>query len=252
MIAWREKFRALSLHFLITLGMAALAAAMIFFVWFPDPFQTLMGGTKLFLLIAACDLVLGPLTSLVIYNSKKSRRELLFDYSVVGAVQLAAFIYGVVAIAHARPVYVAFVHDRFEVVLADDLKDADLQAAKDPSYRTIPQWGPRLIATQPPTDVKEQNDLVFQSLNGKDLQVMPRYYVPYEAAQERVKQRAKPMDALYKHHPEARQMVADAKLKLPEAELRWLPIRGKLFWTVLIDSNGGPPLAYLPLDPYES
>jgi hypothetical protein len=42
MIAWREKFRAMSLHFLVTLAMAAVAAAMIFLVWFPDPFQAML------------------------------------------------------------------------------------------------------------------------------------------------------------------------------------------------------------------
>lgn len=251
MIVWREKFRALLLHFLVTAAVAAVAAAIIFLVWFPDPFQAMMAGTKLFLLISVCDLVLGPLISLVIYNSRKSRRELITDYTIVGAVQLAAFVYGVLSIANARPVYLAFVGDRFEVVIADDLKDEDLQAAKDP-YRTRPVWGPELIATQTPTDPKERNDLLFASLSGKDIQMHPRYYVPYENAREQLQRAAKPMEALYKRHPEARELIEAAKLSVPESDLRWLPIRGQSFWTVLLDANGGPPLAYLPLDPYDS
>lgn len=249
MIAWREKFRALSLHFLVTAGMAAIAAAVIFLVWFPDPFQALMGGTKLFVLISVIDLVLGPLSSLVVYNSKKSRRALIFDYTLIGIVQLAAFVYGVMSIAHARPVYVAFVKDRFEVTLAADIDDKDLLAAKDP-YRTRPKFGPKLIGTQSPADSKQRSDLLFSSLEGKDIHMFPQFFVPYEAVKEQVKGQAQPLDVLYKHHPGARQMVADAKVKIPEGELRWLPIRGKEFWTVLLDSNGGPPLAYLPLDPY--
>ena len=251
MIAWREKFRAMLLHFLVTLAIAALAAAVIFLVWFPDPFQVLQGGTRLFGLISASDLVLGPLISLVIYNSKKSRRALITDYSIVGTVQLAAFVYGVMSIASARPVYVAFTLDRFEVVTAQEIDDQDLVQANDP-YRTRPKWGPKLIGTQFPTDVKEHNDLTMASLAGKDLQMFPRYYVPYEAVKEQVQARSKPLEALYKHHPEAKQLVAAAGLKLPESQLRWLPIRGKDFWTVLLDANGGPPLAYLPLDPYDS
>ena len=145
----------------------------------------------------------------------------------------------------------AFVNDRFEVVLANDLADEDLLAAKDP-YRTRPKFGPELIGTQPPTDTEERNNLLFSALSGKDIHVIPRYYVPYEAAREQIKRRAQPMEALYKHHPEARKLVEDAKLAVPESELRWLPIRAKSFWTVLLDANGGPPLAYLPLDPYES
>ncbi len=251
MIAWREKFRALSLHFLVTAAMAAIAAAMIFLVWYPDPFQSMLGGTTFFLLISGCDLVLGPLTSLIIYNSKKSRRALIFDYTVVGIVQLAAFIYGVVSIANARPVYVAFVKDRFEVTRAGEIDDKDLLAAKDP-YRSRPKWGPKLVGTQSPTDRDARNELLFSALEGKDVQMFPQYYVPYEAVKEKVKQQAQPMEKLYKRHPEARELVKEAQLKLPESQLRWLPIRGKEFWTVLLDANGGPPLAYIPLDPYDS
>ncbi|WP_129780023.1 TfpX/TfpZ family type IV pilin accessory protein [Peristeroidobacter soli] len=249
MIAWREKFRALSLHFLVTAAMAALAAAVIFLVWFPDPFQQMLGGTRLFLLISGIDLVLGPLSSLIVYNSKKTRRALIFDYTVIGIVQLAAFGYGVMSIADARPAYVAFAKDAFEVALAGDLEDQDLQAAKDP-YRTRPKWGPKVVGTQSPTNREERNALLFSAVSGKDIQMFPKYFVPYEAVREQVKQKAQPLEVLYKHHPEARQMVAEAGLKIPEAQLRWLPIRGKTFWTVLLDANGGPPLAYLPVDPY--
>ena len=76
MIVWREKFVATGIHFLVTLGFAACAAALIFLVWYPDPFETMIGGTELFLLVVGCDLALGPLISLVIYNSRKSRRAL--------------------------------------------------------------------------------------------------------------------------------------------------------------------------------
>ena len=103
MINWREKFRAVLLHFLVTLVMAVAAAALIFLVWYPHPFESMLGGTRFFLLICICDLVLGPLTSLIIYNSKKSRRELIFDYSVIGTLQLAAFVYGLYTVANIRP-----------------------------------------------------------------------------------------------------------------------------------------------------
>lgn len=252
MIAWREKFRAVLLHFLVTLAMAVAAAALIFFVWYPDPFQDMLGGTRFFLLITICDLVLGPLTSLIIYNSKKTRRALIFDYSVIGVVQLAAFVYGVMSISNARPAYIAFVKDRFEVVIAEDLADKDLQQADAP-YRTRPKWGPILIGTQRPTDREQINDLVFAAMEGKDIQNFPRYFVPYEQVADKVKQVGKPMAALYKHHPEAKQLIAEEQLAESDAQLRWLPIRGtRSFWTVLVDANTGALLGYIPIDPYET
>jgi len=72
-INWRERFLAFAIHFLVTLAMGACAAALIFLVWFPDPYQTMVGGTKLFELVVICDLVLGPLISLVIYDRSKGQ-----------------------------------------------------------------------------------------------------------------------------------------------------------------------------------
>jgi hypothetical protein len=98
--------------------MGACAAALIFLVWFPDPYQTMVGGTKLFELVVICDLVLGPLISLVIYDRNKGRRKLIVDYTIVGVVQLAMLAYGVYVVAGTRPVYTAFNKDRLEVVSA--------------------------------------------------------------------------------------------------------------------------------------
>jgi hypothetical protein len=250
MIAWREKFRAFAWHFLVTLTLAIAAAVIIFWVWYPDPFQSMLGGTKFFLLVTGCDLALGPLISLVIYNSKKSRRELVMDYSIVGVVQLAAFVYGVMSMAGARPIYVAFAVDRFDVVLANELADEDLQNAQD-AYRTRPKLGPLLIGAKLPTDIEERNNLVFSALEGKDVQRFPRYYVPYEACVEDIKKRAQPLADLERRHPEARQLIAEEKLDLPVERLRWLPIGSpKGFWTVLLDIETGRPLTYIPVDPY--
>ena len=209
MIAWREKFRAVSLHFLVTLAMATAAAVMIFFVWYPDPFQTMLGGTRFFMLVTVCDLVLGPLTSLIVYNSKKTRRALIFDYTVIGIVQLAAFVYGVMSIANARPTYIAFVKDRFEVVIAEELADKDLQAAQDP-YRTRPKCGPVLIGTQIADHARRaQRPGVRGDGGGKDLQNFPRFYVPYEA-NRRGSEAERPCrwNNWRRHRPEATQLVA--------------------------------------------
>ena len=54
MILWREKFRAFGIHFATTLIVALLAAALIFLVWYPAPFGTMVGGLKLFMLVTGC------------------------------------------------------------------------------------------------------------------------------------------------------------------------------------------------------
>jgi hypothetical protein len=78
-INWREKFIATGIHFAATLLVGAVAASLIFVVWYPPPFATMIGGAELFFLVVGCDLALGPLLSLVVYNSRKSRFKLWLD-----------------------------------------------------------------------------------------------------------------------------------------------------------------------------
>lgn len=208
MIVWREKFVATGIHFLATLTLAACAAALIFLVWYPDPFQTMIGGTELFVLVVGCDLALGPLLSLVVYDSRKTRRALVTDYSVIGVVQVAALIYGVYVLAGARPVYVAFSTDRLEVVSAFEINDKELAAARDPAYASRPLAGPRLISIVVPE--AERNDALFESVAGNEAHMRPRFYAPYESRLEQIRTRAKGIDVLTDKFPTRKELIEEA------------------------------------------
>jgi hypothetical protein len=251
MTLWREKLLASAIHFGVTLLLAGIAAAVIFLVWYPDPFQTMIGGTELFLLIVGSDLALGPLMSLVIYNSRKSRRELLLDYSVVGIVQVAALVYGVGIMADARPVYVAFNHDRLEIVLAGDLREAELAAARKPEYSRVPWTGPRYIAVHVPPE--DKNDALFQAVAGNETHMRPKFFVPFDAKRKEILEKAKPLAELERKKPDAVAQLREvvASLDVPPERLEWLPVRHfRGFWTVLIDTTTGRPVTYMDLDPY--
>jgi len=202
---WREKLVACAIHFTVTLLVALVAACVIFLVWYPAPFGEMLGGTRLFLLLSGCDIVLGPLLSLVIYNSRKPRRELIIDYTVVGAVQLAALIYGMYVVAVARPAYIVFSKDRLEVVTALMLDDSELAQAKDPRFARRPWSGPQLAAAV--VESKDQNDALMQELAGKEVSARPKFYVPYETQLEAVKARSKPIGELSLKAPQSTSSV---------------------------------------------
>jgi hypothetical protein len=251
-IAWREKWRAFALHFLLTLVVTAGAAALVFLFWFPAPFPRMLGGMKLFNILVLCGLGLGPLTSFIIFSSAKSRRALLFDYVVVGTLQLAAFVYGLYVLANTRPVYLVFAGDRLEVVTAAEIDDADLARAAEP-YRQRPRWGPQLVGIQEPVDRKEREQVLFSALAGKDYSVLPAYYTRYENNLELIRKRSLPLGALEQRHPEARALLASAtaQLQTPTEKLVWLPVKHRRgFWTALLDPVTGRPIQWLPLDPY--
>jgi hypothetical protein len=250
-IVWRDKLLAFGIHFIVTAILAACAAAVIFLVWYPDPFQSMVRGKELFVLVVGCDLALGPLMSFVIFNRKKSRRELILDYSIVALVQIAGLVYGVYVVAESRPAYIVFAKDRLEIVAARDLSEAELAAARDPRYARIPLTGPRFVAMKIPD--KEEQQAMFDSLAGLWESQRPRWYVSYESALEEIRARAQTLDLLEKHHPEALAAIADARARtrLAPDRLRWLPVSTRReFWTALIDKDNGKPVAYIELDPY--
>lgn len=252
-VRWRERIAAAAIHFVITLLVSLMVAGLIFFIWFPGAFAEMIGGKKLFFLVICSDLALGPLISLVIFNSNKSWRELIVDYSIVSIIQISALVYGVSAVAFSRPVFVVFTKDRFEVVSAIELDDADLSIANDAKYKTKSWFGPVFVAVQFPTDVEERNELLFSGLNGKDAQLMPRYYRAYETQIDEIRTRSLPLEDLISRHPDKKQELelAVAKSGRLSEDLRWLPVHHRFgFWTALLDAKTGYPVKYLPIDPY--
>lgn len=254
-INWREKFFAASIHFLITFAVAALAAAVIFFIWFPGAFAELSGGARLFLIVVAVDVGLGPLISLVIYSSRKPRRELVIDYSIVAAIQLAALLYGVFTVAVSRPVFVAFVKDRLEVVAALEIEEADLAAGSEPQFRSKSWTGPRLVAVEMPTDPKESGDVMLAAaLTGKDVQMMPKYYRPYDSARDEILARGEAVSTLIDGNPAHKDDIerAIADSGIPRDELRWLDVHHRFgFAVALIDPRTARPVKYLSIETEE-
>lgn len=252
MINWRERFVAFTIHFIATLGVAAIAAALIFFLWFPHPLETMVGGTELFMLVVGCDLVLGPLISLVIYNSQKSRNKLILDYTIVGLLQVAAMAYGVFVVAGTRPVYLAFNADRIEVVTARDIEDSELAQARDPRYSRLPWNGPRFVYVKVPPE--DRQDAMFQSLAGREEQQRPKFFVPYEEGLEVIRARARPVSAITRRFPATAPQFDAAMAKIegiPAGRIAALPVRHrKGFWTALIDTATGKPVQYVAVDPY--
>jgi len=249
----KSKLRAALWHFLITAALGALIAALIFLIWFPSPFGTMMDGGKLFALVLGCDLVMGPLMSLVIYNQNKSRRELIVDYSIIGALQLAALLYGVSVVAGYRPAYIAFTVDRFDVVSVGEFDPADLKEATFKEYQHLPWFGPELVVAIKPEDIKERNDAIFLALGGKDISLRPKYYRPYSTRRNDIVKAIRPLSELFNKHPDVQVSVTKAieshHLDLNSAG--WLAVKHRRgFWIAIMDTKTTLPIEYLPIDPY--
>ncbi len=100
----KTKFKAASVHFSLSAVIFVNLAYLIYFVWYPQPFFSIDGGWQGMRIVAAVDLVLGPLLTFLIFDLGKSRREIVFDLFIIAVIQIGALAYGVVTTYLQRPV----------------------------------------------------------------------------------------------------------------------------------------------------
>lgn len=248
---WRERFVAAAIHFFFTALVSGLAAVLIFRVWFPDGLSSLIGGGTLFLIMMGCDVVLGPMLSLVIYSSAKSKRSLITDYTIIGVLQLAALGYGVWAMSVSRPLFVAFDVRRIEIVTALELDDAELAQGVESRFRERSFGGPILVSMQRPENVRERSDLVLAEFNGRGAYLSPKYYRDYDTKLDEIRENEGSIDELIARNRDKEAVIrkgVDATGK-PAAELRWMHAHHRFgFGVALIDATTHRPVRFIPVD----
>jgi hypothetical protein len=216
----KQKLIAAVWHFLVTVVVAFLSGLLIFKVWYPGGLAAYVGGVELYKLVVLVELCLGPIMSLVIFNSAKPRLELFRDYLVVALIQLSALAYGLYVVAESRPAFVVFVKDRLEVVAAVELTAADYVGASGAPFDGAAWFGPRFICVEPPVDIKERNDLLFSAVGGRDIQYFPKYYRNCGVGEREGK--TYPGNRL---HQIIEGLDQVGQFNLPEGEFTWLPVK---------------------------
>jgi len=240
-------------HLAISTAVVALAALLVFGVWYPSPWRQLLGVAGVFGLVVGVDLVCGPLLTLVLASPKKSRKERWVDLTLVGAIQLIALAYGLWSVFGARPVALVFEVDRLTIVSANEVQAEQLSAAPE-GLRALPWAGIQLAATRKPTSSAENMASLDMSLQGVTPAMRPDWWVPYEAAKPEVLKRAKPLAELLKAQPQQSALLESAAIKsgLPIESLRYLPLTSSkaLDWVALLSPTGDV-VGYAPVDGFD-
>ncbi|HEX7218312.1 MAG TPA: TfpX/TfpZ family type IV pilin accessory protein [Burkholderiales bacterium] len=245
------RWRAAGLHLLISALVAAGVLALMLALWYPPPLFQAMGGAGLALIVIGVDVVMGPALTLVVFKSGK--KGLRFDLAVIGVLQLAALAYGCYVVELARPAFLVFVKDQFEVCSVADLEPERLAEAGYPEFRA-PSWaGPVLAYGRWPTEYADQRRMFLATLAGWDLQHFPKYYEPYERGRQEILRRAQPIAEVRKEEPPVGALI-DAWLKesgADEQNLRYLRLRARRAWVaVLVDRQSARPVKMLVAEKY--
>jgi hypothetical protein len=243
------RWRAAAIHLAISAAIAAVVLGFMLVVWYPPPLFLAMGGVGLALILVGVDVVLGPTLTLVVFRVGKP--GLKFDLAAIGACQIAALIYGCYVISLARPAFIVFIKDQFQVATVTQLAPEQLAKARYPQFRS-PSWtGPVLAFGEIPQDHAKQQELIFLALSGMDLHMFPEYYAPYEDNRAAILRGAWPLSRMRKEEPTVTRVVDEwlAASGANEQNLRYVALRGRISWVaVLIDATTAEPVKMLLTD----
>ena len=249
---WRDRVRASAIHLLISLSIAALAALLVFGIWYPYPYREISGGRELFLIVVTVDVILGPLITLAVFSRKKPWTELRMDLAFVGLIQLSALAYGLWTVAVARPVHLVFEIDRFRVVHAIDV-DPEMLKRVPAHIQAMPWTGPTLLSARGFKDSQESMEATMAALQGANIGARPDFWQSYAAGVPGVLKAAKPIAALKARFSNRADEIDKLLLgvsKTPESVL-YVPMVGrKSFWTAFVDPVTAEVVATMPLDSF--
>lgn len=249
---WQDRVKASFIHLGLSLAVAAIAALLVFAIWYPYPYREISGGRELFLLVVAVDVVLGPLITLAVFNRMKTRAVLSRDLTVVGLLQLAALGYGLWTVYIARPVHLVFEVDRFRAVHAIEVP-LEMLSKISSKVNAMPITGPSLLSLRPFKDAKEKSDVTMEEIEGLPLAARPDFWQPYPEGVSGVIKAARPVNSLKERFGSRTADIerAIAATGRPAATLAYLPLVSRnLTWTVLLDTKTADVVGYLALDPF--
>lgn len=176
---WRFRLRAAGVHLACSAIIAGCVFGVLYGLWYPPPLFSVAGGKSLFLLLVSCDVLLGPILTLIVFNVSKRRSQLFRDVGLIVLVQISALLYGTHTMYVARPVYIVYNVGQFNAV-QDSMLD---RSAYQKMPRSVPgvSWsGPKWIGAILPADNDERTAVMFSSaFGGPDIYQMPQYFVPY-------------------------------------------------------------------------
>jgi len=253
-----QKLANTRLHaFLIHLSLSALIAFTVILaavlIWYPDYLIDATGAKKIFWMIIGIDVCIGPILTFVVFDKEKGDKKLSRDLASIFAVQVIALVYGMYTVTVARPVYMVYAVDRFELVQANEISSQNLNNATQEEFKKLPWLSPQWVSALMPDDTEEQNDILFNAIDtGADLAQLPKYYADYSFSVGEIIKRALPLKELIDKNKDKSSEVKALLEKYPdESKFGFLPMSArKQHLSVVVNLNTGQPIEISALSPW--
>ncbi len=237
-------------RFTATASLLLLAFMVIRFLWFPGGYFLISGVGKLFLVLAAVNLVVGPGLSTLVY--KPGKRGLKSDLIIIACIEIVILGWAMYEIQERQPDFVVFAVDRFELVTAPEV---DLETLNNRQLAARPWITPRLIYAELPTDVDVMNRLIDETviLGMQDIDRRPEFWKAYAQGMSFIKEAAIPLSTLLSANDVRAGPINEwlARQELSADAYLYLPVRGRAAdGMMILHADTGYPVDLLAIDPW--
>ncbi len=162
------RWKAFGIHLAISFVIFAVLVALIYCVWYPGEMIQL-GGWQGVRIVAGVDLVLGPLLTLIVFNSAK--KSLKWDLSAIAALQVSCLAVGVWIVYQERPLYQVFSVDGVHVLNVKNFETYAIDQERLPEfgdgapmlvYLDLPEGDADVAAVRMVTEFVEEKPLEYR------------------------------------------------------------------------------------------
>lgn len=241
-----KRIRFFLWHFLISICISLISLFWVFHVWYPSPLAKATDVTHIFLMLLAIDVILGPFLGFIVYKEKK--KTLKLDLAIIFLLQLFALGYGLFSISQARPVWIAYNVDRFELIRVNDIIADKIENAY-PEYQTASWLKPKFVGVQISESIEEKNQNMFEEvLGGISIAQRPERYVSVDQVETQMKLRSQSLSQLNQYNTS--NDLEEILTKYPNANA-WLPLKANAVdMVVLINKEKAEVIKIVDLRPW--
>ena len=156
------KLRAFLIHIIASALVVGSIGALMWSLWFPQPWFMHDGGWQVYQLILLVDVILGPLLTLIVFRQEKP--GLQRDITIIVAVQLGALAFGTGTMYQYRPAFIVYGDSNFFSVTLNEVRRNTRDLGR--LERFVPDRGPGIVILRPPSAPKDQS--LFRALRSTD------------------------------------------------------------------------------------
>ncbi|WP_180011346.1 TfpX/TfpZ family type IV pilin accessory protein [Acinetobacter sp. YH16055] len=223
------------LHLGFSLVLCLIVILFFQFTSYSYPLSLAVNFWQIALIFCVVNLLIGPFLAFLVY--KEGKKSLKFDLSVIILFQAIAFFYGTYSLFEARPAWIVYSVDRFELVKNTDIYIKDISKVKS-KYRQAPWFGPEFTAVQLSVDEKQRGQDVFNAVFANlTLSKQPEKYISLQSVQSSIKLKMQNLKQLNQYN--SVQTVKNILSQYPEATA-FVPLKAdKKDMVVLLNKQGG-------------